>query len=142
VLWRDPVTGRQTSLTNDDHRDAVVARQLIEAAGGHALEAARIADAVRHRGPMVDDVIAEHIELLTLVGADIRHHYRQQLASHISPVLGAHSVKAIGYRHVVGWVRSMMDRGYAPKRRHRAVYRQGVGRGARSELRLTGCAAH
>lgn len=115
VLWRDPVTGRQTSLTYDDHRDAVVARQLIEAAGGHAMEAARIADGVRHRGPTVDDVIAEHIELLTSVGADTRHHYRQQLASHISPVLGAYSVKAIGYRHVVGWVRSMMDRGYAPK---------------------------
>ncbi|MGV8978920.1 MAG: hypothetical protein ACOH17_12825 [Cellulomonas sp.] len=74
----------------------MVVRQLIEAAGGHALEAARIADAVRHRGPSVDDVIAEHIELLTPVGADIRHHYRQQLASPISPVLGPHSVKTIG----------------------------------------------
>ena len=47
VLWRDPDTGRQTSLTYDDLRDATVARQLIEAAGGHALEAARIAEGIR-----------------------------------------------------------------------------------------------
>ncbi|MDQ0375940.1 tyrosine-type recombinase/integrase [Cellulomonas humilata] len=115
VLWRDPDTGRQTSLTYDDERDATVAKQLIEAAGGYAAEAARIADAVRHRGPSVDDVISEHIELLTSVGADTRAHYRQQLASHISPVLGSYAVKSITYRHVANWVRTMSERGYAPK---------------------------
>ena len=36
VLWRDPDTGRQTSLTYGDERDARVARELIEAAGGQA----------------------------------------------------------------------------------------------------------
>jgi len=92
VLWRDPHTGRQTSLTYDDRNDAVVAQQLIEAADGHAVEAARIADAVRHRGPTVDDAISEHIELLTSVGADTRAHYRQQHASNISPELGGYPV--------------------------------------------------
>ena len=115
VLWRDPDTGRQTSLTYDDLRDATVARQLIEAAGGHAVEAARIADAVRHRGPTVDDVISEHIDLLTSVGPDTRAHYRQQLAAHISPVLGPYPVASITYRHVAGWVRTMSDSGLAPK---------------------------
>jgi integrase len=115
VLWRDPETGRQTSLTYDDRNDAVVAQQLIEAAGGHAVEAARIADAVRRRGPTVDDVISEHIDLLTSVGADTRSHYRQQLASHISPSLGGYPVASISYRHVASWVRSMSARGYAPK---------------------------
>jgi len=115
VLWRDPDTGRQTSLTYDDLRDATVARQLIEAAGGYAAEAARIADTVRHRGPTVDDVISEHIDLLTSVGRDTRAHYRQQLAMHISPVLGGYAVKSITYRHVAEWVRTMTDRGYAPK---------------------------
>ncbi|WP_129337492.1 tyrosine-type recombinase/integrase [Cellulomonas endophytica] len=115
VLWRDPDTGRQTSLTYDDRNDAVVAQQLIEAAGGHAVEAARIADAVRHRGPTVDDVVTEHIDLLTSVGADTRSHYRRQLAAHISPVLGPHPVSSIGYRHIASWVRSMSARGYAPK---------------------------
>lgn len=115
VLWRDPDTGRQTSLTYDDERDAVVARQLIEAAGGYAVEAARIADTVRHRGPTVDDVISEHIELLTSVGADTRAHYRQQLASHISPVLGGYADKSITYRYVPGGVRALVDRGYAAR---------------------------
>lgn len=60
VLWRDSDTGRQTSLTYDDERDARVAKELIEAVGGPADEAARIAEAVRKPGPTVldDDVDA------------------------------------------------------------------------------------
>ena len=107
VLWRDPDTGRQTSLTYDDERDARVARELIEAAGGRADEAARIAEAVRKPGPTVLEAIGEHIDLLTGVGADTRSHYRGQLASHIAPVLGGLSVSAVTYRHVAGWVRTL-----------------------------------
>ena len=65
LLWRDPDTGRQTSLTYDDERDARVAKELIEAAGGHADEAARIAEAVRVPGPTVEAAVTEHIDLLT-----------------------------------------------------------------------------
>jgi len=115
VLWRDPVTGRQTSLTYDDERDARVAKELIEAAGGHAAEAARIAEAVRAPGPLVRDVVAEHIDLLTGVGADTRSHYRGQLAAHIAPVLGAYPVAALTYRYIAGWVRLMGEKGLAPK---------------------------
>ncbi len=80
VLWRDPDSGKQTSLTYDDENDAVVAKKrLIEAAGGRAAEAARIAEAVRSKGPSVDEVVAEHIELLTSIGPDTRSHYKSQL---------------------------------------------------------------
>lgn len=58
-LWRDPDNGRQTSLTYDDERDARVARELIEAAGGRADEAARIAEAVRKPGPTLLETITE-----------------------------------------------------------------------------------
>jgi len=44
VLWRDPETKRQSSLTYDEN-DARVAKHLLEATGGHTNEAARIADA-------------------------------------------------------------------------------------------------
>ena len=115
VLWRDPETGRQTSLTYDDERDARVAKELIEAAGGHAAEAARIAEAVRAPGPLVRDVVAEHIDLLTGVGADTRSHYRGQLAAHIAPVLGAYPVAALTNRYIAGWVRLMAEKGLAPK---------------------------
>ncbi|NUU18447.1 site-specific integrase [Cellulomonas humilata] len=115
VLWRDPDTGRQTSLTYDDKRDATVACQLIEAAGGHALEAARIAEGIRKTGPSVDDVITEHIDLLTSVGPDTRKHYSNQLAAHISPTLGPYPVAALTYRHIAGWVREMSEKGLAPK---------------------------
>ena len=115
VLWRDPDTGRQTSLTYNDERDARVASELIEAAGGRADEAARIAEGVRKPGPTVEAAIGEHIDLLTGVGADTRSHYRGQLASHIAPVLGALQVSAVTYRHVAGWVRAMADKGLATK---------------------------
>ena len=72
VLWRDPETGRQTSLTYDDEREAKVAKELIEAAGGYATEAARIGEAVRKPGPTVLEAISEHIDVLTGVEADTR----------------------------------------------------------------------
>ncbi|HRA49457.1 MAG TPA: hypothetical protein PKY62_00400, partial [Actinotalea sp.] len=109
VLWRDPETGRQTSLTYDDEREARVARELIEAAGGHADEAARIAEAVRTPGPTVEAAVTEHIDLLTGVGPDTRSHYRGQLRTHIAPVLGPYPVAAITYRHIAGWVRAMSE---------------------------------
>jgi len=115
VLWRDPETGRQTFLTYDDEREARVAKELIEAAGGYAVEAARIAEAVRKPGPTVLEAISEHIELMNGVGADTRSHYRQQLATHIAPVIGSYPVSALTYRHVAGWVRAMMAKGLAPK---------------------------
>ena len=115
LLWRDPETGRQTSLTYDDERDARVAKELIEAAGGHAAEAARIAEAIQKPGPTVLEAMTEHIDLLTGVGADTRSHYRQQLTAHIAPVIGAYPVSALTYRHVAGWVRTMTTKGMAPK---------------------------
>ncbi|MHB1740404.1 MAG: tyrosine-type recombinase/integrase [Actinomycetes bacterium] len=63
----------------DDEREARVAKELIEAAGGYAAEAARIAEAVRKPGPTVLEAMTEHIDLLTGVGADTRSHYRQQM---------------------------------------------------------------
>ncbi|NTW41060.1 MAG: site-specific integrase [Cellulomonadaceae bacterium] len=115
VIWRDPDTGRQTSLTYDDEREARVAMELNVAAGGHAAEAARIADAMRVPGPTVEAAVAEHIDLLTGVGPDTRSHYRGQLRTHIVPVLGPYPVAAITYRHVAGWVRAMGDKGLSPK---------------------------
>lgn len=115
VLWRDPDTGRQTSLTYDTERDATVARKLIEAAGGRAVEAARIAEAVRSVGPTLSEAVGEHIDLLTAVGPDTRSHYRNQLKTHISPLLGALPVSSLTYRHMAGWVQDMSKKGLAPK---------------------------
>ena len=115
VLWRDPETGRQTSLTYDDKRQAVIALQLIEAAGGQAIEAARIAEAVQAAGPSLTEVVTEHIDLLTAVGPDTRAHYRTQLKAHIDPVIGGLPVKGLTYRHVAGWVQEMSAKGLAPK---------------------------
>jgi len=115
VLWRDPDSGRQTSLTYDDERDARVARELIEAAGGRANEAARTAEAVRVPGPTLEAAVSEHIDLLTGVGPDTRSHYRGQLRTHIAPMLGPYPVAAITYRHIAGWVRAMSEKGLSPK---------------------------
>ena len=115
MLWRDLETGRRTSLTYDDERDAAVVKELIEAAGRHADKAARIAEGVRRPEPTVLDAIREHIDLLTGVGADTRSHYRGQLKAHISPLLGALPASAVTYRHVAEWVRAMTEKGLSPK---------------------------
>ncbi len=115
VLWRDPETGRQTSLTYDDEREAIVAKKLIEAAGGYVAEANRIAEAIKKPGPTVAQAVAEHIDLLTGVGPDTRAHYRQQTAAHIVPTLGVFPVAAVTYRQVAGWVADMSKKGLAPK---------------------------
>lgn len=115
VLWRDPDTKRQSSLTYDDENDARVAKHLLEVTGGHTDEAAQIADAVRHHGPSVAEVVSEHIDLLTAVGPDTRASYRTQLRRHIAPTLGSYPVPVISYRHVAGWVRSLSDSGLSPK---------------------------
>lgn len=115
VLWRDPDTGKQTSLTYDDEREAVVALKLIEAAGGREVEAARLAEAVKQSGPTLSDVVREHIDLLTAVGPDTRSHYRKQLTSHIDPVIGGVAVVGLTYRHIATWVQAMSAKGLAPK---------------------------
>nr|WP_233575270.1 hypothetical protein [Cellulomonas sp. PhB150] len=115
VLWRDPDTKRQSSLTYDEENDARVAKHLLEVTGGHTDEAARIADAVRHHGPSVVEAVAEHIDLLTAVGPDNRASYRTHLRRHIAPTLGSYPVAVISYRHVAGWIRSMSDSGLSPK---------------------------
>lgn len=91
-------------------------RELIEAAGERADEAACIAEAVRRPGPTFEAAITEHIDLLSGVGADTRSHYRGQLRSHIAPALGALPVFAVTYRHVAGWVRAMTDGPVPPRR--------------------------
>lgn len=111
VLWRDPETKRQSSLTYDDENDARVAKHLLEVTGGHTDEAAQIADAVRHHGPSVVEVVSEHVDLLTAVGPDTRASYRTQLRRHIAPTLGSYPVAVITYRHVAGWVRSLSASG-------------------------------
>ncbi|WP_298460263.1 site-specific integrase [uncultured Cellulomonas sp.] len=115
MLWRDPETGRQTSLTYDDEREAIVAKKLIEAAGGYVAEANRIAEAIKKPGPTVAQAVAEHIELLTAVGSDTRAHYRQQMTAHIIPTLGIFPVAALSYRQVAGWVADLSKKGLAPK---------------------------
>ena len=57
VLWRDPDTGRQTSLTYDTERDATVARKLIEAAGGRVSIVAGDPDNLKVTGPGDLDVL-------------------------------------------------------------------------------------
>lgn len=83
--------------------------------GGHADEAAQIAESVRQRGPTVVEVVSEHIDLLTAVGPDTRTSYRQQLIHHIAPTLGSYSAAVINYRHVAGWVNALSESGLSLK---------------------------
>ena len=71
-------------------------------------------DAVRHSGLTVTEVVSEHIDPLTAVGADTRVHYLKQFAAHISPSIGPYLVSSMSYRHMAGWVRAVSEKGPAP----------------------------
>ena len=99
------------SLTYDDDSDATVAKQLIEATGGHAARGGPdrrrnpARRPVRRRGHLRAHRPAD------LGRAGHPQHYRPQLRRHISPTLGSYPVAALTYRHVAGWVREMSEKG-------------------------------
>ena len=92
VLWREQDTGKQTSPTFQDHREAVMLKDLLDANGNSFHLAARSAADLRSQAPTVRDVVAAHVEGLTAVEPDTRAK-AEQLARQPRPypglVLGA-----------------------------------------------------
>lgn len=143
VLWRDPRTGRQSSMTYASRNEARVAMELLEAAHGHAKDAAEIAASISvspqsaHAGiaaastpslapsafsavaplsgPTIAALVREHIDLLTGIGPNARASYGRYLRHHIGPLLGASPVTAVGYREVAGFISGLAAKGLSPK---------------------------
>ncbi|GAB2608473.1 hypothetical protein GCM10009696_12510 [Kocuria himachalensis] len=92
VPWRDPDTGKQTSRTVDDQREAVMLEDFLDAHGSSFRLAGRSAAELRSRTPKLADVVTGHIQALTGVESGTRATYERMAAKHILPSLGARPV--------------------------------------------------
>ncbi|CAL8980014.1 Tyrosine recombinase XerC [Cellulomonas sp. T2.31MG-18] len=132
-------------MTYASRNEARVAMELLEAAHGHAKDAAEIAASISlppqsgaaaastssssggaHSlpaaaavapagGPTIAALVREHIDLLTGIGPNARASYGRYLRHHIGPLLGSSPVTAVGYREVAGFINGLSAKGLSPK---------------------------
>lgn len=114
VLFRERATGKQTSLTYSDRREAERMQRVIEANGGDLNAALGVMAAAKRRSPTVAAVVAEHIDLLTGVSTGQVTRYRSQLRDHLGGRLGSTSIETVGLREIAGWLHYMKSKGLAP----------------------------
>lgn len=115
VLFRERATGKQTSLTYSDRREAERMQRVIEANGGDLNAALGVMAASKRSSPSVADVVAEHIDLLTGVSPGQITRYRGQLRDHLGGALGATPVETLGLREIAGWLHYMESKGLSAK---------------------------
>lgn len=65
VLFRERATRKQTSLTYASRVEAERMAAVIEANGGDLRSAQRVTAASKRKSPLVQDVVLEHISMLT-----------------------------------------------------------------------------
>lgn len=114
VPWRDPDTGKQTSRTVADRREAVMLKDFLDANGNSFRLAARSAVELRSQSPKLADVVTGHIEALTGVESGTRVRYERMAAKHILPSLGARPVDKITRADIALWFNNL---DVAPKTR-------------------------
>jgi integrase len=113
-MWRDPDTGKQTSVSFDTRGEAELLRRALDANGNSYV----IAEAVfmsAESNLTVSDVVLEHIDLLTKPTSQTIHNYRAMLENHIGPTIGGIAVTALDYRHISHWIKGMHTKGLSPK---------------------------
>lgn len=115
VLFREGATGKQTSLTYSDRREAERMQRVIEANGGDLNAALGVVAAVKRQSPTVSSVVDEHIDLLTGVSPGQITRYRGQARDHLGGALGAVPVEAVGLREIATWLHYMQVKGLAPQ---------------------------
>ncbi len=104
VLWRDPDTGRQTSMPFTDSQSAGNFRRFLEANGHHLAAAEASLVAIARRTPTVDVILAEHIDGLPSITGRTRADYRRDARVHISPHLGSVAIDALTPAKVKSWL--------------------------------------
>lgn len=114
VLWRDQDTGKRTSRTFDDQREATMLQDFLDANGHSFRLAARSAAEFRSQAPKLADVVTGHIEALTGVESGTRARYARMAAEHILASLGARPVDKITRADIVLWFNNLE---VAPKTR-------------------------
>lgn len=101
------ISGRQMSISFDDHAEALQFEALVDKVGGaKAMEICRIV-AAPERAMTVSDWLERHNENLTGVEAGTLNRYRTYADSDIGPVLGPIPLTALTPEDIARWVNGL-----------------------------------
>lgn len=116
VLWRDPDTGRQTSMQFPVQADAENFKRIIEANGGSLNAAETFLERTTTDGPTVVELIERHARHVTGATEYTVKRYRDNLRLHIAPsALGGYKANAVTGSDLRQWIQWMQERGKSPK---------------------------
>ncbi|NHW48703.1 site-specific integrase [Paenarthrobacter sp. MSM-2-10-13] len=118
VRWRDPETRRQQGLTFRSEEEALALMRSLNDHGQSLIRALRAKQRRTITGPWVSEVVQEHIDLLVRPSSGTIRTYQRMLDLHIQGTIGRIPVKELGYRDVMLWLRTLSNKGMAPKTIH------------------------
>lgn len=115
VMWRDPDSRKQESLTFHDEGEAQMLVRLLDANG----QSFKIAQAgilkVHDQAPTLDYVMVQHISMLTRASAGTIGKYRAMMRDHIAPRIGHLPVTAVEYPQLTDWIKWMQSKACSAK---------------------------
>lgn len=115
VLWRDPGTGAQTSMTFSTRQEA---KNFVRILTEHALnltDAERTLRAILRGAPLITDLIKRHLDQLAGVTARTLADYESRARQHIKPHLGAVPVESLTRTHLTQWQRTLSAGGLSAR---------------------------
>jgi len=110
VLFRERATRKRTSLTYASRVEAERMAAVIEASAD-LRSAQRVTAASKRKSPLVQDVVLEHISMLTAVAPGQLVRYRNQVRDHLSGPIGVTPVDNLDIKVISGWIQEMQRKG-------------------------------
>ncbi len=104
VLWRDPESGRQTSMTFPTEGEAEMLRRLLDANDQRFALAEQMLTAAASRKPTVSEMLERHLSLLTRANEGTIAGYRSMIATHFTEQLGGLRVDVVTDEHIAAWI--------------------------------------
>ncbi len=111
----DPKTGKQVSVPFDSETEARKYMTVLATHQGNVRQSLVTLSASRRGVPLVVEVLAEHIDLLTGVSPGQLTRYRHQVRDHMSGPLGATPIDTVDLRHVTRWIQGLVSQGLSAK---------------------------
>jgi integrase len=118
VLWRDPDTRTQQSVTMDYEADAIKLKLLLDANGQSFAASEQVLTKVAKTGPTMDEVFEMYAADLTRPNEGTIKKYRANYRVHLRPMFGSLQVESIDHGHIVSWVKSMQAQNKSAKTIH------------------------
>lgn len=115
VLWRDPSTRRQRSMSFEESKDAENFARILTENHHHLDAAVAILDAIARRSPTIRAVVEEHITNTAKPNERTRADYRRDAERHIYPHLGTVTVTEFTPDRVRQWLRTLAATDMADK---------------------------